>query len=391
MTARRALRIWPALGLALLGAVPAGASPAEDMAEAAARIDAAGQELAAATKAESRVRALTAAIGAYQSALDVLRAGVGGANARERELSLALEERRDEIQHLIAALETLARTPPPAQGGLHPSGPVAAARAASVLSRLTPAMQAEAEDLKARYAELEELRRLRVEGERDLASGIAALGAARTELGHALDERAPPQPRETEDPAMAAMLRDSDTLTTLAAKLAAQGGGAVPAPDAPPPRLVRPVAGEIVRGFDMPDAAGVKRPGVTMRAAALSLVTAPADAIVRYVGPFLDYGYVVVVETDDGTLVVLAGLAQVQVRLGQAVRRGDLLGQLGGPAYEGGRPGAAPEAAPETAGIDGAPEDEAAGDTGALETLYIEVRHGQGPVDPAQLFVSENG
>jgi septal ring factor EnvC (AmiA/AmiB activator) len=380
------------------------------MTSAAARIDAAGKDLAAARGSESRVQALTAAIGAYQSALDVLRAGVGGANARERELALSLDQRRSEIQHLIAALETLGLTPPPAQGALHPRGPVAAARAASTLSRLTPALQAEAEELKGQYTELEDLRRLRLEGERDLAAGIAALGAARTELGQTLDERAPPQPRETEDPVMAAMLRDSDTLTTLAAKIAAQGGQAAPDPNAPPPKLRRPVAGEIIRAFDAPDAAGVRRPGVTMRAPALSLVSAPADAIVRYVGPFLDYGYVVVVETDDATLVVLAGLAQVQVRSGQAVRRGELLGQLGGPAYEGGRgparaddgaddPAEAADVAGATADggeaetVDPRPdaEEDASGGTGAWETLYIEVRHGQGPVDPARLFVSENG
>ncbi|TPE53764.1 peptidoglycan DD-metalloendopeptidase family protein [Amaricoccus solimangrovi] len=425
--ARRALAA-SALGLALApGAL--GATPAEDMAEAAKRIDAAGADLAAASDPATRVGALTRAIGAYQAALDILRAGVSGANARERELSEELETRRSEIQHLIAALETMARTPPPAQGMIHPGGPVAAARAAATLSKLTPALRDEAGELAREYDALTELRRLRLDGERDLATGIAALGAARTELEDRLSDEAPPQPRETEDPAMAAILRGSDTLTTLAAKLAAQGGGKRVARDAPAPRLARPVPGEIVRRFEEPDAAGVRRPGITMRAPPLSLVSAPADGIVRYVGPFLDYGYVVVVETDDGTLVVLAGLARVQVETGAATRRGDLLGQLGGPAYEGAdasrpAPGAGlaladpageaeaedgPSAAelaediaaggedgdagPDTEAVEteaapGAGEEPA---TGADEMLYIEVRRGQGPVDPAGLFESENG
>lgn len=403
------------LGVALavgLAPAPLGATPAEDMAEAAKRIGAAGRELAEARDAGARVQALSRAIAAYQSALDTLRAGVSGANARERELSADLETRRGEIQHLIAALETMGRTPPPAQGMIHPDGPVAAARAAATLSKLTPALHAEAEDLAREYGELAELRRLRLEGERDLATGIAALGAARTELGETLRRKAPRQPRETEDPAMAEFLRSSDTLTTLAEKLAARGGGRRAA-DAPPPKLSRPVVGEIARRFNEADAAGVRRPGLTMSAPPLSLVTAPADAIVRYVGPFLDYGYVVVVETDDATLIVLAGLARVQVETSQAVRRGDLLGQLGGPAYES-RDGGAPaidlgepdpaeigdEAADGEAAEDHGPgetadggsgEDDGTGDTGADELLYIEVRHGRGPVDPAGLFASENG
>ena len=422
MRPRPIRRAGAALALALLALPAFGRTPAEDMAEAAARIDAAGQRLAAAGTGAGRIGALTEAISAYQSALDILRAGVSGANARERELSAALEARRSEIQHLVAALETLSRTPPPAQGMIHPDGPVAAARAASTLSRLTPALQAEAGELGREYAELEDLRRLRLEGERDLATGLTALGAARTELGAAMSAGAPPQPRETEDPAMAAILRGSDTLSTLAEKLAARGGGARPAPGAPLPQLARPVPGEIVRGFEEPDAAGVRRPGITMRAAPLSLVTAPADAIVRYVGPFLDYGYVVVVEPDDATLVVLAGLALVRVETGQAVRRGDLIGQLGGPASAGpvapaldpgpaeageesGEADESASGAGESTAEEGAEEDagppppaaEAAeaegetGGTGADEMLYIEVRHGQGPVDPADMFEGENG
>ena len=63
-----------------------------------------------------------------------------------------------------------------------------------------------------------------------------------------------------------------------------------------------------------------------MRATPFALVTAPADAIVRYAGPFLEYGYVVVLEPDPTTMIVLAGLAQLRVETGAPVRRGELLG-----------------------------------------------------------------
>ncbi|MER2508306.1 peptidoglycan DD-metalloendopeptidase family protein [Amaricoccus sp.] len=366
--------LWLAL-LVGLAAPAAAATPSDDMAEAAARIDAAGAALATATDPEARLSALSVAIGAYQSALDVLRAGVNGASARERELSLALEARRDQIQHLIAALESMSRTPPPAQA-LHPAGPIGAARAAAMMTSVTTALRSESESLAAEYDEVAAIRALRLRGERDLATGIAALGTARTELGETLALRAPPPPRGTEDPAMALLLRDSDTLTVLAAKLAGTRAGD---PDAPPPTLIRPVSGDIARGYQMPDGAGVRRPGIVMRAPPLSLVSAPADAIVRYAGPFLDYGYVVVLEADDDTLIVLAGLAQLQVATGAAVRAGGLIGLLGGPAFEEGAPAA-------SAG--GAVESTA---SGADETLYIEVRHGGGPVDPAPLFADDNG
>lgn len=369
------------LGLLLCLAAPAaGAAPADDMDAAAARITEASRTLAAAKSPDSRLAALDTAIAAYQSGLDVLRTGVNGASARERELTLALEARREELQHLIAALETMSKTPPPAQA-LHPLGPVGAARAAAMLSRLTPELQAEASGMADDYADIAAVRTLRQQGERDLAAGIAALGAARTELGETLARSAPPQPRGTEDPTLAMMVRDSDTLTTLAAKLALTAAPSA-APTGRIPNLVSPVKGEIVRGYEEPDAAGVKRPGIVMQAPPLSLVTAPADAIVRYAGPFLDYGYVAVLEADDETLVVLAGLAQLQVSTGDAVRRGTLLGLLGGPAFEAQDLPAAPD--PDAA-------EDVNGGSGADEMLYIEVRHGQGPVDPATLLTGENG
>jgi septal ring factor EnvC (AmiA/AmiB activator) len=132
----------------------------------------------------------------------------------------------------------------------------------------------------------------------------------------------------------------------------------------------------VVSRFDEPDAARVRRPGIVVGTAPLALVTAPADALVRYAGPFLEYGYVVVLEPAPETMVVLAGLARLQVRTGAAVKRGDLLGIMGG------RP-------PDVEEYVMLPEAETG--AGAQETLYIEVRHGKGPVDPEPLFVGQNG
>jgi septal ring factor EnvC (AmiA/AmiB activator) len=74
-------------------------------------------------------------------------------------------------------------------------------------------------------------------------------------------------------------------------------------------------------------------------------------------------------------MLVLAGLSRLQVANGDTVRRGDLLGLLGG----------------REAGVEEyvmPPESDGAGNS---ETLYIEVRQGRGPVDPEPLFVGEDG
>ena len=113
--------------------------------------------------------------------------------------------------------------------------------------------------------------------------------------------------------------RDSATLTALAAALA-KTGGAPPPPAARRPARPPALAGRgrrSSRHFNEPDAAGVRRPGLVRRAAPRSRSSrAPADAVVRYAGPFLEYGYVVVLEPDPATMLVLAGLGRLQVRTG---------------------------------------------------------------------------
>ena len=175
------------------------------------------------------------------------------------------------------------------------------------------------------------------------------------------------------DPDLTMMARDSASLTALAAALAEQPG-APPPPEGPAEALAWPVAGTVLNHFDEPDAARVRRPGLVVGAPPLALVTAPADAVVRYAGPFLEYGYVVVLEPDSETMVVLAGLARLRVATGQRVLRGEFLGLMGGHAPDVEEYVMSPEA-----------------DTGAGggETLYIEVRHGRGPVDPEPLFAGD--
>jgi septal ring factor EnvC (AmiA/AmiB activator) len=358
-------------GLVLAAPAFAGASdPAAALAGASARVAEAGAALEAArAPGPGRVVALASAVEGYEAALAGLRTGVAAAGGRAQALALGLATSRDEIARLLAALEAASRTPPPAPG-LHPQGPLAAARAAAMMARLEPALRAEAAELRAALAGAAAARKLHDRGRAELEAGLTTLAAAQGELAAAMAAAAPAEAEPS--PALAALARDSDSLTALAAALAEAGGA--PAAAAPEPAdrpMDWPVRGEVMRGFDEPDAAGVRRPGLVLRAPPLSPVRAPADATVRYAGPFLEYGYVLVLEPAPGTMVVLAGLAQPQVPAGAAVRRGDIVGLLGGRPLDVEEYVMLPQA--ETG-------------AGGGETLYIEVRQGRGPVDPVPLF-----
>jgi murein hydrolase activator len=363
-------------GLVLAGALAAApalaASPPASLGEASGRIDRAVRAIAGSATPEARVLALSEAISAYEGALAALRATVFGAEERERSLTLDLLERRAEIVRLVVALETLSRRPRPAQA-LHPQGPLAAARAATMLARTAPALQEKAQVLADQLAEIEAARALRAQAMADIDAGLDELGAARDALAAALDGRAGALVANPSIPA--GLLRDAETLSDLSDRIARLGGGEAPAATAQM-RLRWPVAGRVLRNFRAPDAAGVRRPGLLVEAAPLSLVTAPADARVRYAGPFLDYGYVVVLEPRRDVLIVLAGLATIETTTGSALRAGAPLGLLGGRALD----------AQEYLMLGRAQESET-----PTETLYIEIRHGRGPVDPAPWFATPNG
>lgn len=370
------MRVRRLLLVLLLGWAPAAlaaADAADAIGAASARVSAAEAALAAAEREPVNLAALAEAVSGYEGAVAALAAGVAQADQRTLALEDGLNARRTEIMRLIAALEAMSRTPVP-QRGVHPDGPLGAARAAAMMDRLEPALRGEATALAGEVASLGAARAVEAKGDAALAAAEARLSGVRGALAAAMAAAVPP----TEGPEVSSLTmiaRDSESLSALAAALARTSDAPPPPAGATETPLLWPVAGSVVRHFDEPDAARVRRPGLVVETPALAIVKAPADAVVRYAGPFLEYGYVTVLEPDAGTMVVLAGLAQLQVRTGATVKRGDLLGLMGGHSPV----------------VEESVTPEPAQGTGPGETLYIEIRQGRGPVDPEPLFKGENG
>lgn len=366
---------------------PTAADRTPEMVAGAARVATAATALTAAETDRDPVPALARALPAYQAALSDLRAAVTVADQRAQALTIQMDARQDEIARFLGALETISRTPQPSPA-LHPQGPLAAARARAIIDRLRPALEAETATLSAELEARATALRQRAAGEADLAAGLAALNTGQQALAAALAEPASAATADTPDAvapatpapqaaALTMLARDSENLSQLAAALAASNNAPAPPPASPPgispEPFVWPVQGTIARHFNEPDASGARRPGIVVSAPPLAIVTAPADAVVRYAGPFLEYGYVVVLEPDTDTMLVLAGLSRLRVQTGATVHAGEFIGLLGGRALDVEEYVMLPDA-----------------DTGAggSETLYIELRRGRGPVDPEPLFGS---
>jgi septal ring factor EnvC (AmiA/AmiB activator) len=364
------------LALALAFGPPArAADPAAPGAEAAAaELRGAIQALNAAEGSRERVAALTRTIQAYENGLGVLRDTLRRAKAREAEIEASFDTRRDRIGQLLGVMAMMERDPAPLLL-LHPDGPLGTARSGMILASVTPALQAEAEMLRGQLEELKRLRALQSDVTATLQRGLDAAQAARAALSQAIQDRTDLPRRFLEDPEeLKALVASADSLDTLAAGLSAMETDiGAPMGDFEGARgmLPLPVHGALLRRAGEADAAGIRRPGILIATRPGALVTAPWSATIRYRGPLLDYGNVMIVEPASGYLLVLAGLGTVFGETGDVLEAGAPLGLMGG-----GVPGGADAAGPVEEG----------GGAERTETLYMELRQGKEPVDPAPWF-----
>ncbi|SFP32218.1 murein hydrolase activator EnvC family protein [Tranquillimonas alkanivorans] len=362
------------LCLALPVAAQSAAAPDDMARRAAAQLQQAAAGLERAGSARDRVAALTRTIRAYEAGLAAMREGLRRASARERTIRESFEVERLRLEQLIGALQSM-HSSPEALLLLHPSGALGTARSGMVLSDVTPALHAEVEELRARLEELATLRALQDGAAQTLEEALRGVQEARTRLSQAISDRTELPRRVTEDPAqMRRLIESADTLEGFATSLASLPADPA-APDLPDFAAAKgdlelPVRGTVRRGFREPDAAGIRRPGLLVETAPGAVVTTPWPATIRYLGPLLDYGNVMILEPSGGYLLVFAGLDQVYGRAGDVLPAGSPIGLMPGAD----RAPAIPAAATEPGGQ--APD----------ETLYLELREGDAPVDPRQWF-----
>ena len=369
-------RLLFALALALAPSI----APAQNEAGAEARraialLEEASAKLDAATGARDRVRALTETIQGFEAGLGAMRAGLRQAAIREEQLSKKLQARDGEVAQLLAVLLGMGAQSSPTVL-LHPSGPTGTARAGMLLAELTPALNKRADALRRDVEDVQTLRTLQTDAADRLQAGLNEVQNARTALNQAMANRTDLPQRFVEDPVRTGILiASTETLDGFASglaeivtdevsmeplKLAGEQGS-----------LVLPAQGLVLRESGEADAAGVTRPGIILATRPRAIVTTPAAATIRYTGPLLDFGNVMILEPQPDTLFVLAGLDVVYGQTGQVIDAQTPIGLMGVP--------------------DGLNEgelslrSEGAG-TDRSETLYIEVRQNNIPQDPLDWF-----
>lgn len=362
-----------ALFLGLMVAGQGAAQSVEEVARAAsAQLIAAGDMLEKASIASDRTAALTQTVRAYEGGLTAVRAGLRQVTLRERAILAEFEARRGRLSQLLGVLSTMERAPAPLLL-LHPSGPIGTARSGQMISEITPALQAEAEVLRADLETLALLHDLQDEAMATLRAGLQGVQTARAQLARAVSDRTGlPKRFVSNDAAMAQLVQNADTLAGFADGLADLPAAlSAPIVSSVTGALSLPVSGQRIRGFQEADAAGIRRPGWLMVTAPAALVTSPLEATIRYSGPLLDYGKVIILEPSQSILLIFAGMSEAYGKVGEIIPAGAPIGLMGGGA---------------PSGEDFLTEVGQGGSGSRSETLYIEIRQGNTPVDPAGWF-----
>jgi septal ring factor EnvC (AmiA/AmiB activator) len=290
-----------------------------------------------------------------------------GLREQEDSIRRSLHARRGILAEVLGALQRMGLNPPPAIL-VRPEDALASVRSAIVLGAVVPELRTETAILLGDLRELASLRGA-IDGERDLLlATVRDQAAEKQRLTLLLEERRRVLAEnestvEAERRRIEEMAAQASTLKELIASLeteiaavreaaeaarlaqeerarreAEAAGRPIPEQNRleagiPFESLVKkvslPVSGRVIRRFGEPDGIGGHMMGDTVQTQSGSIVTAPAEGVVLYAGPFRSYGQLLILDAGGGYHIVLAGLDGINVTPGQSVLAGEPVGAMG--------------------------------------------------------------
>lgn len=357
--------------------------------------------------------ALIAAVGRVKSAeadIAAVQNKIGDLIVQELDTRGRLDGADASIGNVLAALERISESPPPALI-VDPSDALGSARSAILISAILPQLKAKADAVTADLKHLNDIKSAAQAQEASLkanfdvleeeqlriATLIAAQKANEATATAALAEEQK-QAADMADKAaelkqmIADLGRQAQAVATAAqATATANNGGKAPKLDDDTIRLAlantarqQPaVPFTSAKGFlDFPVSRGVNvtnygdgdglggiSKGLSVVTNADAAVLAPADGWVLYTGNYLNYGQIIILDAGQDYTILLAGMANVDVTPGQFVLMGKKVGTMGSRTI--GRTVATSAGA-------------------QRPTLYIEMRQNNEPIDPTGWWASSD-
>jgi septal ring factor EnvC (AmiA/AmiB activator) len=294
---------------------------------------------------------------------------VGGAKGRleklnleEAQLKIRMGHNQESLTKLLGALQMFQRNPPPPLL-VDPRSARDAVRAAILIKAIAPELERRSREFAAASEQLKAIRRRAAAASGTLFQAESDLADRQAKIQDLIDQKRALELQLRSDAQMA----DND-VRRLAAR-ARSLGELVTALDAHDPHardlaagppsaematvFTPPVTGPVARRFGEAGSDPLRAKGWTWTAEPGAVVVSPTAARVDYAGPLKDWGLVLILRVGPDHLV-LAGLSRVDVDTGMSVAAGEPVGR--------------------------------AGDASPRPEVYLEVRHGVTPVDPARWF-----
>lgn len=297
----------------------------------------------------------------------------------EEAIRRSLGARRGVIVEVLAALQRIGRSPPPAVL-VRPEDMLEAVRTSMLLGAVLPELRQETEALASDLGEMVRLRGAAAAEREALARDVVKLVEDRQRVAALVEVRqqdlagAERRARE-EAEKTAGIARTADTLKDLIGRLEAEIEGASRAAEQArraaekleedmrkagtaearetreriaalafrdPARLAPraafaetkgllplPVSGSLIKGFNAPDAVGGTLKGAAYATRQGTVVSAPSDGWVAFAGPFRTYGQLLIINAGGGYYVMLAGMDRINVSTGQFVLAGEPVAVMG--------------------------------------------------------------
>jgi septal ring factor EnvC (AmiA/AmiB activator) len=288
--------------------------------------------------------------------------------ASEAAIRRSLQSRRGVIVEVFAALQRMGRRPPPAVL-VRPEDMLEAVRASIMLGAVLPELRSEAEVLATDLGELVRLKAAIATDRTTLNGELTGLNREQERLAALMEAR---QSRiaevernvGAEQQKAGELARQAGTLKELIDRMEAEITGAQRAAEEArkaaeaqqretrekfaqlafrdPARLApkipfaeargllpRPVSGEMSLEFGAPDGYGGTTRGISITTRQKASVVSPADGWVAFAGPFRSYGRLLIINAGGGYYILLAGMDQIKVDVGQFVLAGEPVAAMG--------------------------------------------------------------
>jgi len=301
-------------------------------------------------------------------------------NANQVRIRETFERRRRQLGVVLSALQRMARNPPESLVA-QPVSPADMVRSAILLRAILPRLTDEAKELRDDLDALEEARSNAEERRREYNQEMTKLEGQRVVLQRLLGRKSRLRRRTVSEidrasrqamnlSKQAASLLDLvSQLDTLRAKREATARVAAESPrregkqvaalrpslgppttmsapersrvNTPPPgysgrpfdtrkgEVAYPAVGRVATRYGQPIAKGRTQKGLTLETVKFAQVIAPYEGRVAFSGPFRAYGELLIIEHNGGYHTLLAGMARIDVAVGQWVLTGEPVGTMG--------------------------------------------------------------